>query len=253
MEAAVAALTQEAQPPPPPASRPPPHARPPRDTSANTPAPPIAGGWGGPQSGGGCAHRLQWVPQPQSETFAQAQHRPYLTLCGGRVCSTYRYPGAGTGVPGGPCGTPESLERGEWEPLGGPCGWGVLGTWVPWEAAEALGSLWGGGSWGACGARAPGSHAGAPSTTYRVASRRVERRVLRPGLVCQRAPPPQPLGAQLKALQERMAALEQVLGGPLRHLDRVEALGEQLMDLEERLGACDCGGGRNGFGYKTQR
>ncbi|XP_074786692.1 epidermal growth factor-like protein 8 isoform X2 [Athene noctua] len=130
------------------------------------------------ESWGGCARRLQWVPQPHSETFAQAQHRPYLTLCGGRVCSTYR-------------------------------------------------------------------------TTYRVASRRVERRVLRPSLVCQQAPPPGPLSDQLTALQERMEALEQALGGPLRYLDRVEALGEQLMDLEERLGACDCGGGKNGFGHKT--
>ncbi|XP_074713965.1 epidermal growth factor-like protein 8 isoform X2 [Strix uralensis] len=126
------------------------------------------------ESRGGCARRLQWVPQPRSETFAQAQHRPYLTLCGGRVCSTYR-------------------------------------------------------------------------TTYRVASRRVERRVLRPSLVCQRGP----LSDQLTTLQERMEALEQALGGPLQYLDRVEALGEQLMDLEERLGACDCGGGKNGFGHKT--
>ncbi|KAM9591737.1 epidermal growth factor-like protein 8 [Morphnus guianensis] len=132
------------------------------------------------ESRGGCARHLQWVPQPHSETFAQAQHRPYLTLCGGRVCSTYR-------------------------------------------------------------------------TTYRVASRRVERRVLRPSLICQQAPTPEPLSAHLKVLQERMEALEQALGGPLRYLDRVEALGEQLMDLEERLGACDCGGGKNGFGYKTRR
>ncbi|XP_064329913.1 epidermal growth factor-like protein 8 [Phalacrocorax carbo] len=135
---------------------------------------------GAPESGGSCTRRLQWAPQPHRETFAQAQHQPYLTLCGGRVCSTYR-------------------------------------------------------------------------TTYRVAERLVERRVLRPRLVCQRAPPPEPLSAQVKALRERMEALEQALGEPLQHLDRVEALGEQLMDLEERLGACDCGGGRNGFGYKTQR
>ncbi|XP_029862923.1 epidermal growth factor-like protein 8 [Aquila chrysaetos chrysaetos] len=132
------------------------------------------------ESRGGCARHLQWVPQPHSETFAQAQHQPYLTLCGGRVCSTYR-------------------------------------------------------------------------TTYRVASRRVERRVLRPGLICQQAPTLESLSAHLKVLQERMEALEQALGGPLQYLDRVETLGEQLMDLEERLGACDCGGGKNAFGYKTRR
>lgn len=32
----------------------------------------------------------------------------------------------------------------------------------------------------------------------------------------------------------------QALAGGLRYLDRVEDLGEQLMDLEERLGSCKC-------------
>lgn len=70
-------------------------------------------------SRGGCARRLQWVPQLHSETFAQAHHQPYLTLCGGRICSTYRYP---TG-------------KWEWGSLGsgGMMGWGgpMEGVWTP--------------------------------------------------------------------------------------------------------------------------
>uniref|UniRef100_A0A8C8RH73 Epidermal growth factor-like protein 8 n=1 Tax=Pelusios castaneus TaxID=367368 RepID=A0A8C8RH73_9SAUR len=39
----------------------------------------------------------------------------------------------------------------------------------------------------------------------------------------------------------------------LRYLDRLDSLGDQLLLLEERLGACSCQDGRNGFGYEVNR
>lgn len=39
----------------------------------------------------------------------------------------------------------------------------------------------------------------------------------------------------------------------LRHLDQVDSLSDQLLLLEERLGACACQDGRNGFGYELHR
>ncbi|XP_043353181.1 epidermal growth factor-like protein 8 isoform X2 [Dermochelys coriacea] len=92
-------------------------------------------------------------------------------------------------------------------------------------------------------------------------------------------PAPERLTRQVLELQQQMEKLEErverALGtlrrllppplaelGPdeaaelwsrLRYLDRLDSLSDQLLLLEERLGACSCQGGRNGFGYEVNR
>ncbi|CAM4655860.1 unnamed protein product, partial [Lepidochelys olivacea] len=92
-------------------------------------------------------------------------------------------------------------------------------------------------------------------------------------------PAPERLTRQVLELQQQMEKLEErverALGtlrrllppplaelGPdeaaelwsrLRHLDRLDSLSDQLLLLEERLGACSCQDGRNGFGYEVNR
>lgn len=95
-----------------------------------------------------------------------------------------------------------------------------------------------------------------------------------------RGPPaPERLSRQVQELQQQMEKLEErverALGtlrrllppplaelGPaevaelwsrLRYLDRLDSLSDQLLLLEERLGACSCQDGRNGFGYEVNR
>ncbi|XP_074873785.1 epidermal growth factor-like protein 8 [Carettochelys insculpta] len=94
-----------------------------------------------------------------------------------------------------------------------------------------------------------------------------------------RDPPEERLSRQVRELQQHVEKLEErmedALGtlrrllppalaelGPaeaaelwsrLRYLDRVDALGDQVLLLEERLGACACRDGTNGFGYEVTR
>uniref|UniRef100_A0A8C8RFV5 Epidermal growth factor-like protein 7 n=1 Tax=Pelusios castaneus TaxID=367368 RepID=A0A8C8RFV5_9SAUR len=95
----------------------------------------------------------------------------------------------------------------------------------------------------------------------------------------QEPPTQEPLSSRVQDLQQQMEKLEEVRGralgtlrrllppplaelGPaeaaefwtrLRYLDRLDSLGDQLLLLEERLGACSCQDGRNGFGYEVNR
>ncbi|XP_044839373.1 epidermal growth factor-like protein 8 isoform X2 [Mauremys mutica] len=239
-----------------------------------------AGGQGAkPESRGVCARHTLRVPLVYNETFARPLHQPYLTLChGGRVCSTYRttyrvamrqvtrdvlqtsaiccqgwkkrHVGANTCEEDvDECRSPTPL-----------CPQRCLNTPGSYQCQCDPGA-----GLGPDGTRChplPTAHT-APLPTPPV-----------------RGPPaPERLSRQVQELQQQMEKLEErvdrALGtlrrllppplaelGPaevaelwsrLRYLDRLDSLSDQLLLLEERLGACSCQDGRNGFGYEVNR